>query len=96
MNDLPSITGQSKKALLRIIPGQIGIVIFSGYYYYLNGTWRGLITAPALIVTLGFVILSYISCVVHSGPTCKLNDLSYCSLVSNGYGTAPDAKYFEF
>ena len=45
------------------------------------------ITTPCLTITLGFVAAWNVSLVVHSGPTGKRSERSYCWRVSKGWGS---------
>lgn len=51
------------------------------YKDYLKGAFRGSITVPSLVSTLGFVSFWNVFRVFHSLPTGVRIDRSYCSIV---------------
>ena len=76
-------------------------MIFSNFrilYSYLKDYSKGFdigAIMPCFIRIRGFVASWKVSLVVHSGPTGKRRDLSYCCRVSKGCGRL-DARYLPF
>lgn len=74
-------------------PGQQSLCGYN-HQIYIVGFDIGAII-PCLTITLGFVACWNDCLVIHSGPTGRRSERSYCCLDSKGWGSW-EARYFSF